>query len=151
VEQVAAWLRVVAIVSAGGGEGRSAAVQQALIDPRTQKNIYINVNMPTTTAISSGGGQKKRATNTKAKSKPKPATKKSAKSAKSATTGYTKTARKDTKGRIIYKNGKGEDKVRCRSVSGANIGKLTWRKPSNKATAKPTKSKRQKGGALYEN
>ena len=75
--------------------------------------------MPTT---ASGGGKKARA---KSASKPKP------KSAKSSIAGYTKTARKDAKGRVIYKDCKGEDKVRCKATSGANAGKLTWRKAAS--------------------
>ena len=53
---------------------------------------------------------------------------------KSATDGYTKTPRKDAKGRVIWKSKAGADRVRCKSTSGPAAGKLVWRKP---ATQKP--------------
>jgi hypothetical protein len=65
-----------------------------------------------------GGAKPKRA------AKPKSATKIAA----YAKAGYTKTARKDAKGRVVYTSKSGEDKVRCKVTSGANAGKLTWRK-----------------------
>ena len=98
------------------------------------KNVFLTNNkttQPTMPTTASGGGKKPRA---KSASKPKP------KSAKSSIAGYTKTARKDAKGRVIYKDGKGEDKVRCKTVSGVGVCKMTWRKPST------TTQRKQKGG-----
>ena len=70
---------------------------------------------------------------------------------RSATAGYTKTSRKDAKGRIIYKNDKtGEDKVRCKTAkgaNGANAGKMGWRKVAPPKPKSKTVSVRQKGGA----
>ena len=65
--------------------------------------------------------------------------------AKSATAGYTKTARKDAKGRVVWKSKSGEDRVRSKSTSGASAGKLTWRKPASAAASKP---KTKRGGGL---
>ena len=68
---------------------------------------------------------------------------------RSATAGYTKTTRTDAKGRIIWKSKSGDDKVRCKSTSGANVGKMTWRKPVTKpagAKGKAAPRKRKVGG-----
>ena len=52
---------------------------------------------------------------------------------------YTKTLRKDVKGRVIYQSAKGADKVRCKDAA---TGKMVWKKPPAAAKAKkPTMRK----------
>ena len=70
---------------------------------------------------------------------------------------YTKTSRKDVKGRVIYQSAKGADKVRCKDAA---TGKMVWKKPPAAAKAKkPTMRKtpapkatrrvrRQQGGGI---
>jgi hypothetical protein len=61
--------------------------------------------------------------------------------AKTATAGYTKTARKDVKGRVIYISKTGDDNVRRKSAS---TGKMTWHKVAN--TTHISRSKQIRGG-----